>query len=328
VKAAMEKRPVTAAAALLGATVFWGTSFILAKALADAQAAREPEVKTWLLASLSLAIRFSGGAMVVALWNARRLGAMTRLEVRQGFGIGLFGGVGILLQMDGVLHTKASTCAFLTGCYCVFIPIVVGWRARKWPAKKLALSCVMVFAGVAVLSGVNFGEFKIGRGEWETILSSMFFTGQILWLERPVFAANDSQRMTLVMFAVTALVMAPALAAGGGGPERWARFYETPAEIGIIIVLTLGCTVITYGIMNEWQPHVPATEAGLIYCCEPLCTAIFALFLPGWLAQWTGAAYANEHLDARLLVGGGLITGANLIMLLGKGAGLPKTGND
>jgi drug/metabolite transporter (DMT)-like permease len=322
IKARISK-PGKAALLLLGATVFWGTSFILTKALADIQRQQAPAANTWLLASLSLVIRFGGGALLTGLWNAGRLRHLTRLELWQGAGLGVFGGVGILLQMDGVMHTEASTCAFLTQCYCVFIPVFLVWRRRRWPAKALALSCAMVLLGVATLSNVNWGQFRIGRGEWETIVSSIFFTAQILWLDRRAFAGNESRRMTVVMFAVTALVVAPALLASGAGPRQWLALYASPAAIGIIIFLTLACTVAAYGIMNEWQPHVPATEAGLIYCCEPLFTAVFALFLPGWLAQWASVPYANEHLNGRLLVGGGLITGANLLALLRKNAPAP-----
>jgi len=317
------KKPKRAALLLFGATVFWGASFILTKALGDLQEARAPAVDSWLLSSLSLLIRFGGGAVVLALWNARRLGQLTGLEFRQGLGLGIFGGVGILLQMDGDMHTKASTCAFLTQCYCIFIPVFLVWRRRKWPAKTLALSCLMVLAGVAILSNVNWAEFRIGRGEWETIASSVFFTGQILWLERSVFAPNDSQRMTVVMFAIMALVMMPTLLAHSANPRQWVALYASPWAIGLILFLTLGCSVAAYSIMNEWQPHVPATEAGLIYCCEPMFTAIFALFLPGWLARWTGVDYPNEHLNHRLLLGGGLITGANFLMLLRKSAPEP-----
>jgi hypothetical protein len=47
-----------------------------------------------------------------------------------------------------------------------------------------------------------------------------------------------------------------------------------------------------------------------------------ALFLPGWFAAWAGFSYANESLTFNLLVGGGLITAANLLVQLKP---LPKT---
>jgi len=305
-----------AAAALFAATAFWGTSFILTKALAAIQTQSVPDAKSWLITSLALLLRFTGGAIVVALWNARLLSGFTRLEFRQGLGLGAFGGVGILLQMDGVLHTKASTCAFLTQCYCVFIPVFLVWRRGQWPAARLALSCVLVLAGVWILSDMSLSDLRLGRGEWETLASSVFFTGQILWLERKAFAPNQSGRVTIIMFVVTALLMLPTLLASGAGPRQWSQMFAAPSACWIILFLTLGCTAATYSIMNKWQPHVPATEAGLIYCCEPVFTALFALVLPGWLQQWANIAYPNERLDPHLLAGGGLITAANLLMLL------------
>ena len=309
-----------AAILLICATVFWGASFVLTKALGGLQSKLDPRASTWLLAALSLVARFGGGAVLTGLWNSRRLGGTTQLELVEGLGLGIFGGAGILLQMDGVMHTEASTCAFLTQCYCIFIPAFLVWRRREWPGKTLAVACVMVLAGVAVLSNVDWGQFRLGRGEWETLASSALFTAQILWLERPKFLNNDSRRMTVVMFAVTALLLTPVVAVNTSGWRQCIALYRPAAALGIIAFLILGSTVVAYSIMNEWQPHVPATEAGLIYCCEPLFTAIFAVFLPGCLSAWAGVAYANERLTWRLAAGGGLITAANLVVLLRKRA--------
>ena len=67
-------------------------------------------------------------------------------------------------------------------------------------------------------------------------------------------------------------------------------------------------------MMNGWQRRVTATEAGLIYCAEPLFVSALALFLPGWFSLWTGVNYPNEHLTARLLAGGTLLTAANVLL--------------
>jgi hypothetical protein len=68
--------------------------------------------------------------------------------------------------------------------------------------------------------------------------------------------------------------------------------------------------------MTRWQPKITATEAGLIYCIEPLFASVFALFLPGMISGVTGIAYANEAATASLLIGGGLITVANIMVLM------------
>ncbi len=67
--------------------------------------------------------------------------------------------------------------------------------------------------------------------------------------------------------------------------------------------------------MNAWQPHLPATQAGLIYCCEPLFTSIFALFLPALMSDAFRIHYENDVLTTRLLTGGALITAANLLAI-------------
>lgn len=68
--------------------------------------------------------------------------------------------------------------------------------------------------------------------------------------------------------------------------------------------------------MNAWQPKISTTEAGLIYCIEPIFASIMALFLPAWFSQWAGFAYPNETATWMLLIGGGLITAANVLIQL------------
>jgi drug/metabolite transporter (DMT)-like permease len=304
-----------AAAMLFLATLVWSASFLAMKALAQVQQSALPGAGSWFLSSLSLLIRFGLSALLLWLWNGRKVWDISRLEIWQGTGLGLFCALGLLLQMDGVLYTLASTSAFLTQCYCIFIPLTLALHRRQAPSRKLAFACLMVMCGVAVLAGINWRHFKLGRGEAETIAASLVFTGQILWLERPLFASNRSALSTQVMFAVVALVVLPVAWRSGGGPRHWALAYHSWVALMLVGFLALGCTLAAYGIMNRWQPHVPATEAGLIYCSEPVFTSVLALFLPGWLSRLPGISYADERLLPRLLIGGGLITTANVLVL-------------
>jgi len=63
--------------------------------------------------------------------------------------------------------------------------------------------------GVAVLGQFDWRALRLGRGEWETLISAVFFTAQILWLEKPAFRGNHAGRVTLAMFVVVAAVNAP-----------------------------------------------------------------------------------------------------------------------
>ena len=66
--------------------------------------------------------------------------------------------------------------------------------------------------------------------------------------------------------------------------------------------------------MNHWQPRLDATSAGIIYCAEPVFATLLALFLPVPLGRWLGVEYANENFTTHLLLGGGLITAANILI--------------
>jgi len=80
--------------------------------------------------------------------------------------------------------------------------------------------------------------------------------------------------------------------------------------------LTIFCTLGAYSLMNAWQPKISATEAGLIYCVEPIFGSLMAWFLPAVFSKWAGIEYLNETATWTLLVGGGLITLANVLLQL------------
>ena len=244
--------------------------------------------------------------------------------MEQGIGLGIVGGLGLLFQMDAVNYTSASTAAFLTQCYCLFIPVFVACRKRCLPKIGVAISCVMVVAGVAILSRFNFRQMHLGRGEWEAIVASMFFTVQILWLEHPAFSKNNMNHVSVVMFAVNLLSVLPVFFVVKPAWREVVVACDSPTVLVFYAILTLFCTLAAYLLMNHWQPHVEATRAGLIYCAEPVFASLFALFVPALFSQLANVNYPNESITGNLLIGGGLITSANVLILLETAYSKPK----
>lgn len=295
-------------------TLFWALSFPLMKALALTQQNLLPQSGSWFFTSLSVTYRFGLAGILLLLFGCRQLRTLRRREVEQGSWLALFGGLGILFQMDGLAYTSASTSAFLTQGYCVFIPVWLAVVHRQWPSRKIFLCTALVVAGVLVLAGIHLHAFKLGRGEIETLLASLMFTVQILNLGHPRYAENRPLCFTTVMLLGTALVSAPVVLATAPDAAAWLRAYASPAAIGFQAVIVLFCTLAAYLLMNLWQRHVTATEAGLIYCAEPVFASLLALFLPGIFSVWAGIQYPNETVTARLLLGGGFITAANVLL--------------
>lgn len=301
---------------LLVATLFWGLSFPLIKALALLHERLIPGVGTWFSGIYTVAPRFLLATLVLVALQARDFWRVSRGELKQGIIIGLFAAVGMLFQNDALQFTAASTSAFLTQFYAIMIPVYLAIRARRSPRLAIWVSCTLVLAGVAILGRFNWRTLSLGRGEWETLLSSVFFMWQILWLEKSEFSANRPEKLTLVMFATEGVVFWAL--AGILAPDTHALLapWISPAWLVLTAILTVFCTLGAFILMNTWQPKITATEAGLIYCVEPIFGSAMALFLPGIFSLWAGINYPNESATLNLFIGGGLITVANVVIQL------------
>jgi drug/metabolite transporter (DMT)-like permease len=299
---------------LMLATPCWALSFPVMKALALEQQKLLPGTNSWFFTGLGVLVRFGAAGLLMLPLLFQGGKKFSRREIEQGIVLALFGGCGIAFQMDGLSYTAASTSAFLTQGYTVFIPLWIVLTTRRRPSLKIILSVVLVLAGVAVLASLDPHKLKLGRGELETITASLLFTGQILCLEHPRYAVNRPMYFSIVMFFMMALFSVPLVCVTAPDAAACMRAYASPAACGFMGVLVLVCTLAGYLIMNGWQRRVSATEAGLIYCIEPVCASVLALFLPAWFSVWAGINYSDEVLAGRLIIGGALVTAANLLL--------------
>ncbi|TAE73379.1 MAG: DMT family transporter [Verrucomicrobia bacterium] len=300
------------AALLVLACVLWGLSFPIIKALDLVQSERLPHASKEFLAAWLQSARFGLAALIMSplMIHLRP----NRRELTQGAWLALWGGLGMALQAWGLAFTTASTSAFLTQAHCVFLPLVACLKSRRLPTARTLAATTLVLGGVAILSGVHPGRFQLGKGETLTLLAAFVFTFQILTLENPRHQGNRGIVVTFVMCSFIALIFFPIAAILAPNPHAMLDAGRSAPVLLLITGLALLCSVAAFSLMNTWQPQVSATEAGLIYTMEPVFTALFALFLPAWLALMTGSGGENESLTSSSLIGGALILTANLIV--------------
>ena len=313
---------------LLLANLFWGLSFPLIKALLLLNSRLSPANAIFVI-GCTAAPRFVIGSLVLAAWQWRRSngesdagvrtapgGWLTMEELKHGLFVGLFGVGGMLFQNDGMRFTAASTSAFLTQFYAILIPLWLALRHRRNPGVRVWGSCILVMAGVAILGRFDWTQMRLGRGELETLLSSVFFMVQILSIENPAFSAARPERVTLVWLGLEAVVFGSMTIAAAPSPGALLLPWCSIPWLGLTLMLTAFCTLGAFSIMAAWQPKITATQAGLIYCVEPIFGSVFALFLPAIFSRWARIGYANEVASANLFLGGGLITAANVLIQL------------
>ena len=299
---------------LLLTTVLWGLSFPVIKSLLALNQALLPGAGPWFVTAQALAPRFILAVPLILLLRGRGAGRLAPGEIKQGLGLAVFATGGMLLQTDGLAHTSASTSAFITQFYAILIPAWLALRERRNPGAVIWTGCALVLLGTAILGHFDWRTLSFGRGEWETLLSSVFFMAQILWLGRREFSGCRAASATSVMFTAQAAMFLGLDAAAAPDLRSLVAPWGSPAWLGLTLALAILCTVGAFWIMNRWQPLVPATQAGLIYCVEPVIASVFALFLPALLSGLTGIDYPNEHASGSLLAGGGLILAANLLV--------------
>lgn len=302
---------------LILATAAWGYSFPGGKALMAAFSADLPGRAEWFYSAFMISVRFAMAALVLFAFQPKAIARIRPSEWRQGIGLGFFAGIGMLLQSDGLQYTTASAVAFLTQFAAVLVPLYCAIRDRRAPGLRTIACIAMVMAGVAILGQFDWKAMRFGRGELETLVATVFFAAQILWLDRPVFKGNDTHRVSMIMFAACSVVVAPVWIMHTQSPtDITAILTPTPAIAVVFLSLMVICSLVAFLLMNHWQPRVDATTAGIVYCAEPVFATVLALFLPEMLGRFLGIHYPNEVFTNHLLVGGGLITLANILVAL------------
>jgi len=305
-----------ARALLIGATLLWGLSFPLLRGLELVQREQAPQVPYATLACGDVAMRFGLAALFLLPFYGRSLLNVTWREWSQATGLALLAGAGLYLQTLGLAWTDASVAAFLTQLYTLIVPLIVAVRDRRLPSTRVVVACVLVLTGAALLSPGLLTHLTLGPGEWVIILSTGFIAAQIVWVERPLYAENRPGLVTLLMFAMMAAMFSLAYLGTGGTVHFAGQMFGSVVIWELILALVLFCTVVNFFIMNTWQRCVSATEAGLIYCIEPVIATVLSGFLPGWISRLAGISYPNEALTWSLLAGGVMIVGATVLVAM------------
>lgn len=336
--------PWLAIGALVMVNALWGISFPVVKALneiTDSHFGIDPSEHSntfrVLASSWLLATRFTSAFVLLCLFGFRLVAQTSRQEWRAGSIIGILFFSGMVLQVIGLATIPASRSGFLTSLTTVFTPMLGIFMFRIFPSKWMVIGAILALLGVMVLtglvlidsSGIRFAEDAAERWTWGdtlTTIASMFFALQVLLLDR-YGKQMRSVTLTCGMFATTAILSwglfafiwsTQGLEQSGGAAKQvmdWIRMTASPGYAGSLVILASLCSVISFGLMNRFQPHVSASQAAVIYSLEPVFASSWALFLPGWLSQWTGLGHANEFWTWSLVVGGGLILIANVFAL-------------
>ena len=178
--------------ALIGATLLWGSSFVVLKTTLDS-------VPTlWILA-----IRFTGAAILMGLPSIKQLAKIDKRCLASGVFMGLALYAAYTLQTFGLVYTTPGKNAFLTATYCVLTPFLWWAFTRKRPDLYNILAALVCITGMALVS-LN-GDLSVGLGEGLTMCCGFFYALHIIFTSKGV-ARYGVGVLTTIQFATAALL--------------------------------------------------------------------------------------------------------------------------
>lgn len=284
------KLKIKGSAALLAATVIWGSAFV-----AQSVGMEYIGPFTFQTARCVLAVLFLLPVIALFEWKNRsefwRKWQDKRLWLAGSLcGLALFAATS--LQQVGLVYTDAGKAGFLTAMYIVLVPFIGLFFKRKLPIIAWVSICIAVI-GLYLLSWA--GASKINLGDLLLVSCALAFAVQITLIDRYA-SACDTLRLNCVQALVVAVLSAIFMCCSEKPDIQSIATCWLP--ISYAGVLSLG---VAYSLQIIGQKHLEPTTASLFMSLE----SVFAA-LSGWLIL-------NEQMRPAELIGCALIFASVLI---------------
>lgn len=226
----------------------------------------------------ALTIRFFiASAIFIVLFRGHVMEKMTRKYIVPGLVVSFFTALTFATSNLALMYTQSTIAGFLIGLAVIFTqPLArVFLGARLNPLQYIPIALVVI--GMYYLCGAS-GDFTFGRGEFYAIISS--FSGACMLVASSKYLADDMDPL-IISVMQTVLIAFYCLPV--------ALFFEQPPVLsslswsvwGAILYLAVACSCIAYVLQNTALAKVPSTYAALIFCSEPIFTAVASYFLLG-----------------------------------------------
>ncbi len=244
-------RKVKVNALLVFVTMIWGSTFLIVQ-------------HTLKLTGpfTFLAMRFSIGALVLAVIFHKRLAQITRAEIITGSIIGLFLFGTYALQTTGLQYTTSSKAGFITGLYVPLVAILAVPLLRQKPTLASMLGVILSVAGLILISVNSSFQFTFGLGELLVTGCAIACALHVIFISK--FAPRvDAINLAIVQIALTAVLSFIAM------PIAREPFVLPPLPVWeSALFMGLAATAFALAVMNRVQQFVSSTHATLIYALE------------------------------------------------------------
>ena len=268
--------------ALFAATIIWGYAFIVVKDTVD------------IFQPLTLiALRFTIAFILLSVIFFGKLKKMDRRTFWSGVVVGVMLFLAYSAQTFGAADTTPGKSAFLTSVYCVIVPFLFWAIKKKNPGVYSFVAAFMCILGTALVS--LRGDFKMGAGDFYTLLCSFFFACHIVSI---AILGNDKDPViiTILQFGVAAVLgWCTSLPV-----ESFPLYAPLSSWMGIIF-LGIFPTMLGFLLQTVGQKYTSPSASALILSLESVFGILFSII------------FGYDTVNLRLLCGFILIFAAILV---------------
>lgn len=261
---------------LILATLMWGITFPLTRNALT-------EVDPFVFVSL----RFALAALVLlpSVWILFR--NTTQAILRGSLIIGGLNAGAYLSQTIGLETVHSARAAFITGVSVILVPFLAPLFKLEKPSRLDLLCASIGLIGLYILMDIR--HLYIGHGDLWVFLGAIFFSLQIIYLQRINQLINDYQLLAFYQLFFTI----PFVFLFTKGHSFGAAL-QPHALIGILFCAVFA-TSLAYYLQNKYQKFTSAPKAALIFALEPVFASLF------------GVLINHEVLTKTTIVGGSLL---------------------
>lgn len=285
------KQQIKGTAAILAATLIWGSAFI-------AQSVGMDHIGPFTFQTIRCSLAVAFLIPVVFLFDLSKKDSnsfMARWKNKQLWYSGAICGTALFvaagLQQVGLVYTSAGKAGFITAMYIVLVP-VLGVFLKNKPPVSAWISVAIAATGLYLLSctgaaGINIGDILVAG-------CALAYAVQITLIDR-LAGGLDGIRLNCIQNLFCALWSFPFML--GEAPQA-AAIMDCTLPLLYAGVMSMG---IAYTLQIIGQQNLPPAPASLLMSLESVFAALF-----GWLIL-------REAMSPAELLGCGLVFTAVLI---------------
>jgi drug/metabolite transporter (DMT)-like permease len=269
---------------LLSVAIAWGVTFLMVQ-----DAINTTPVYAFLF------FRFALASVLMFFIAYRYLNEINKKTVLYGVILGTFLFSAFATQTFGLLYTKSSIVAFITGLNVICVPFLGYLIFKDHISKKVFIATIVAVIGLYLLT--MSGALTIGVGEFLTLICALLFALQI------IFTGKFSKEVNVYLLVLFQLITVSILSLAFSLTLDDVTFnlnYDY-AFFKAVLITAVFATVYAFLIQTYMQQFTTAAKTAIIFTMEPVSAAIYAYLAVG------------EVLSSIQLIGAILIILATLI---------------